>query len=48
MARGSTVVVLSVNEIDEKMLQLTQFNKYLMDPESGLYFHGWCNQQAGK
>lgn len=30
---------------DEVARQIIQFNEYLMDPESGLYFHGWYNEQ---
>ncbi len=30
---------------DEVARQVIQFNQYLSDPESGLYFHGWYNEQ---
>lgn len=30
---------------DEVARQVIQFNKYLMDPETGLYFHGWYNEE---
>jgi rhamnogalacturonyl hydrolase YesR len=30
---------------DEAARQVVQFNRYLMDPATGLYFHGWYNQR---
>ena len=30
---------------NEVARQIIQFNSYLLDPESGLYFHGWYNEQ---
>ena len=30
---------------DEVALQVIQFNHYLQDPQTGLYFHGWYNQR---
>lgn len=30
---------------DEVARQVIQFNKYLNDPETGLYFHGWYNNR---
>ncbi len=33
---------------DEVARQILQFNSYLLDPESGLYFHGWYNVDKGE
>ncbi len=30
---------------DEAVRQVIRFNRYLSDPESGLYFHGWYNKR---
>lgn len=34
-----------VSLYDEVARQVIQFNHYLADPSSGLYFHGWYNEQ---
>ena len=31
---------------DEVARQVIQFNSYLSDPETGLYFHGWYNMRG--